>query len=262
MYRKLISVLTLNLRIESYLDGIHAFSHRKEGLIRCLLSQQADTMGFQEMTEPMMASFAAGMTGYRLIGERNKNTGKAEYNAIAYREDTLCLLRTGTFWLSKTPEVPGSRFLLQSPDPRTCTWAEFQHLPSGRKFRYFNTHLDHLSPIARAQGLRVLFDKMSAFQAENPLPFFLGGDFNFTPQSKLYKLCCDKRIGAQTMTDLSEPLPTTFHWFGKLKRPFKLDYMFTNVHTKDEVFTTQTLRYNDEGGYLSDHDAVRMDWAL
>lgn len=258
----MISILTLNLRIEAILDGIHTFTRRKPGLLRCLTDERPDVLGFQEMTERMLAAFQEGLPTYGLIGEANKPHGKREYNTIAYRLDTLTLLKTETFWLSPTPDVPGSRFLIQSPDARTCTWAEFRHNATGVRFRYFNTHLDHLSPSARAKGLLVIFEHIATLQQQEKLPIFLGGDFNFTPRSPLYGLLREYRIGDQPLVDLSRLLPTTFHWFGKLKRPFKLDYVFTDADTASGLFEVRVLRYNDEGSYLSDHDAVRMDWDI
>lgn len=256
----MIQLLTLNLRLEMLLDGINAFSRRKEGLIRCLLSERADVMGFQEMTEGMRTAFRQGLHGYACTGERSREAGKCEYNAIFYREDMLRLEQTGTFWLSATPEKAGSRFLLQSPDARTCTWAMFTHRGSGMRFRYFNTHLDHLSPIARAQGLLVILGRMGTMQREERLPLFFGGDLNFTPRSASYLLCTTHDIGGQQLVDLSCGLQTTFHWFGKLARPLKLDYMFCDSDTAACPFDVRVLRHNDQGGFLSDHDAVAAQW--
>lgn len=260
----MISILSLNLRLQVSIDGRNAFSHRKEGLLRCMAAEKTDIMGFQEVSAAMRDCVAGGLPDYAFIGKSNREWGKKEYNPIAYRKDTLELTETGTFWLSSTPDLPGSRFWLQSPNPRTCTWGEFCHKGSGIRFRYFNTHLDHLSHHARAKGLLVLFDRIADMQSREKLPIFLGGDFNFTPHSTLYALCHSYGIGQDDtrLVDLSAHLPTSFHWFGKLKRPFKLDYVFADSDTASEQFSVQVLRYNDEGGFLSDHDAVCMRWLL
>lgn len=259
----MISILTLNLRIESWLDGINTFPKRKEGVLRFLTKANPDAMGFQEMTRGMLDAFEEGLSGYKLIATENKKRGKREYTAIAYRKETLSLLASGTFWLSPKPGLMGSRFLVQSPDPRTCTWAEFLHMPSGRRFRYYNTHLDHLSPIARARGLSVIFDHMAQKQAEEVLPLFLGGDFNFTPSNPLYALCLKRYLGGLPLVDLSGAIGSTFHWFGKLKRPFKLDYLFTDLKTAQAGgFFVHAHRVDDEGRFLSDHDAIQLNWSF
>lgn len=258
----MITILTLNLRLEAFLDGVNRFSNRKEGLFRFFAQEAPDVMGFQEMTDGMLAAFEEGLSAYGFLGRRNRAKGVGEYTTIAYRKETLAPEATGTFWLSPTPEVVGSRYAVQSPDPRTCTWATFTHRPSGRRFRYFNTHLDHLSPYARARGLALLLDRIVQMQAEERLPVFLGGDFNFTPGSALYAMCRTRCGGADTLVDLSAGLASTFHWFGKLKMPVKLDYVFTDEQTAREMIDVRVLRYDDAGGYLSDHDAVRLRWNL
>lgn len=258
----MIRILTLNLRLQMAMDGIHSFSNRKDGLVRCLETEKPDVMGFQEMTPEMLLAMREGLPAYSFVGERNRASGKTEYTAIGYRKETLVLEKVETFWLSHTPGVQGSRFPLQSPDPRTCTWAVFRHVHTGIRFRYFNTHLDHLSPPARAKGLRIIFQRMAEIQAGERLPFFFGGDFNFTPTSVLYKACLLQRMGGEPLVDLTRGLPTTFHWFGKLRRPFKLDYVFCGADTAQSMMDVRILRYNDDGGFLSDHDAVAMVWSV
>lgn len=149
---------------------------------------------------------------------------------------------------------------MQSPDPRVCTWAEFTHKESGARFRYFNTHLDHLSPIARGKGARVIFEHMAACQAREKLPLFWGGDFNFTPRAALYAECLRQTVAEGRLVDLTGAIPTTFHWFGALKRPLKLDYVFADEATAGDALSVRLVPTDAAGGFVSDHHAIRLDW--
>lgn len=256
----MIAMLSFNVRIQSRWDGANAFVHRREAIIRSLLAERPDVIGFQEMMPEMLEYFVKHLAGYAFVGQCGKSGKKGEYTAIAYRTQTLALEEGRTFWLSPTPWRRGSRFLLQSPDARTCTRATFRHVETGTRFRYFNTHLDHLSPFARARGIRVILRAMADCQRGERLPLFWGGDFNFTPKGALYARCLEQRVVDQPLVDLTKGLDTTFHWFGSLKRPVKLDYILTDGRTARDHFALRVLKTDGDGRYLSDHDLLRLDW--
>lgn len=257
----MISMVTLNLRAQMAIDRQNAFFNRRHALIPCLCGYGADLMAFQEMTDRMRACMAARLDGWAFVGERTtERGGRGDANVIAYRESTLALEETGTFWLSYTPNLPGSRFLLQAPSSRTCTWATFRHRQSGVRFRYFNTHLDHLSAPARAKGMAVVLRRMDQAQRKEKLPMFLGGDFNFTPSSAVYAMLGTIPVGGAPLVDLSGDIGGSFHWFGRLKRPWKLDYLLADAETAAGCVPAESYRYDDAGGFLSDHDALYLRW--
>lgn len=259
----MISMLSFNVRIQSRWDGANAFVHRRDAIVRTLHTERPDVVGFQEMMPEMLDYFKENLQGYAFIGQcgkSGKKGEKGEYTAIAYRTDTLALEESETFWLSPTPWRKGSRFLLQSLDARTCTRGTFRHRETGTRFRYFNTHLDHLSPPARSRGIRVILKAMAACQLRERLPLFWGGDFNFTPKGALYAYCLQQIVAGQPLVDLTDTIEATFNWFGALKRPIKLDYILTDRHTSRDHFALRVLQTDGDGRYLSDHNALRIDW--
>ncbi len=256
----MISIVTLNVRIQSFFDGPNQFVRRKDRMIQRLLDESPDVIGFQEVLGGMLVAIRAGMPGYGFVGLPSKRNGLGEYTAIAYRLDALELVDSGIFWLSQRPDKAGSRFFLQSLDPRSCTWAEFKEPSSGVRFRYFNTHLDHLSPLARVRGVRVIFEHMAHFQRRERLPLFWGGDFNFTPFANLYSDCLRQVIEEERLLDVTEAIPTTFHWFGAMKRPMKLDYIFVDEQTAREAVDVRLLRTDEASGCISDHHGIRLNW--
>lgn len=105
-------------------------------------------------------------------------------SAIFYDSTALKLQYGGTFWLSTTPDVPNTK-VYSSALVRTCTWAKFFLIPSPSpspsedpvEFYLFNTHLDHVSEIARQQQARVITEQISRI-VRTPALTFITGDFN------------------------------------------------------------------------------------
>ena len=99
-----------------------------------------------------------------------------ESMTIYYRKARFECLATDTFWLSETPHVPGSKSW-DSACERNCTWGLFRDKRTGRKFRYYNTHLDHISNEARVMGMRVILTEMRRISQGETV--FLTGDMKY-----------------------------------------------------------------------------------
>ena len=81
-----------------------------------------------------------------------------------------------TFQLSETPEIWGSSSW-GSAYPRTCVWAQLKDRRDGGEFRFYNTHLDHVSELARKKGMELILGRISADVTAGTTAF-LTGDFN------------------------------------------------------------------------------------
>ena len=110
-----------------------------------------------------------------MIGEGRDNDGKGEASCIFYRKDRFECLATDTFWLSETPRVPASKSW-NTACTRVCTWGLFKDRFTGKTFRYFNTHLDHISSQARVEGMKMILHEMG--QIAQGETVFLTGDLN------------------------------------------------------------------------------------
>ena len=70
---------------------------------------QCDVIGLQEALRFQIDAIREALPVYAEIGVgREDGKTKGEYSGILYRTDRLLLAEAGTFWLSDTPEVPGS----------------------------------------------------------------------------------------------------------------------------------------------------------
>jgi len=80
---------------------------------------------------------------------RDDGKTKGEYSAILYRRERFEVEQGGTFWLSDTPEVPGS-ITWGNACTRICTWARFVERKTGRD----NANVEN--PVPMVDTFRVL----------------------------------------------------------------------------------------------------------
>ncbi|HML47743.1 MAG TPA: endonuclease/exonuclease/phosphatase family protein, partial [Clostridia bacterium] len=112
---------------------------------------------------------------------------------------------------------------------------------------------DHRSSQARMQGLEALHARVRADQAVKPLPLFVTGDFNLTPDEETYGKIAP-------LEDLTSAVPGTYHNFGALKCPKKIDYILRDPATTPGTFACEAWHAGADGRCLSDHDAVALTW--
>lgn len=250
-----LNVFTYNLRIDVQGDGKNSFQNRRDFILARFPSYGAALVGFQETAPHMRQWLIENLAGYQVCGLGREADLQGESNPIAYRADLFELVAVDMFWLSDTPWKPGSRFATDQSDcPRICTVAALRHRESGHLLRCYNTHLDHLGPIAQAQGISLVLARMAEDYARWPMPVILMGDFNAFPHSPVYKSAQGFAGCGAPLVDVTAGLGGTFHDFGRLAQPQKIDYIFTNLPCNP----AQSLLAQDEaeGVYLSDHYPV------
>ncbi len=245
-------VITFNVRLNTSYDGPNAFPYRKERVLAFFDEMKPDLIGFQELTGPMMLELSERMPEYAFIGCGREKDLSGERNDIAYRKDRFLFEESGTFWLSSTPDAPGSRFEKQSWCPRICTFGLFHLLDENFRFWYYNTHLDHEFDEARQLGLSLVLEHAADTRKKDNLPQMLTGDFNFTPGESAYALL-------NTWADKTPRIQPTYHGYGQADPPVKIDYVFTKGAPNGE-WLAHSVRFGADGGYLSDHDAIVVDY--
>ncbi|CAF1658197.1 unnamed protein product, partial [Adineta ricciae] len=123
---------------------------------------------------------------YRHYGVgRDDGKTKGEYSAIFYRADRFDLLKSGTFWLSETPTVVGSKGW-DTSITRICSWTQVRDKRTQQTFYHFNTHYDHRGTNARLQSSHLILNQIKTI-AGATAPVILTGDLNATPNSDPYR---------------------------------------------------------------------------
>ncbi len=242
-----IKVFSFNLRIISENDGINIFYNRKEGIIEAITAHAPHLIGFQEANDCMRDFLRDNLNDYTLIGCGRNSDYRGEGTPLAFRNDKFQLIRSESFWLSPTPNTPGSRFEDQSSCPRIATAAFLKPHGKGEPFWLINTHLDHKSSSARVLGATMLCEYIE----EKGGRFVLMGDLNAVPDSDEIKLLAGK------YTNATESIGGTFHAFGTISTDSarQIDYIFTDL-TTDSRESFALRQEPKDGIYLSDHHPV------
>jgi endonuclease/exonuclease/phosphatase family metal-dependent hydrolase len=178
--------MSFNIRYNNPNDGVNAWPNRKDWVAGLIRFHGADVVGVQEALAPMLADLDTRLPGFARVGVgRADGREKGEFSAILYRTDRLALLDSGTFWLSPTPEVAGSKGW-DAAIERVATWARFRDRRTGCSHLQLNTHFDHMGEQARQESARLIRRRLSALAAG--LPVVMTGDLNADPTSAPYRI--------------------------------------------------------------------------
>ena len=181
-----LRVMSFNLRLDTPADGENAWPHRRDWVAGLIRFHAPDAIGVQEALAHMLTDLDARLPGFDRVGVgRADGRDGGEFSAILYRADRLDLLDSGTFWLSPTPELPGSRGW-DAAIERVATWARFRDRRTGCRLLHLNTHFDHIGEQARQESARLIRRRLDSLAGE--LPVVVTGDLNAEPQSAPYRI--------------------------------------------------------------------------
>lgn len=248
-----MKLVTFNIRCDYNQDGANSFSYRKKLILEKIKKEAPDILCFQEVLPHVAGWLKESLSDYYVIGCGRDENLENEQTSIAYKKSLYNLLKMDLFWLSETPDVPGSRYENQSDCPRICTVALFQNMNTKEVFRIYNTHLDHIGSEARKSGLGQILTRMEGESTFVPAPAILTGDFNALPASEEMRLLLDY----PDLVDLTSDITGTYHDFGRLDEPEKIDYIIAGKSIK--CSRTGLWKDSRDGVYLSDHYPVSAE---
>jgi len=254
--RDRIKVMTLNVRMDTPYDSINAWPNRAEMVCDFLKDEKPDLLGMQEVLLHQYEALDSALEDYMSIGVgRNDGAKSGEMNPIFFRKERFDLVRTITFWLSETPDIPGSQ-AWGANLPRIVTWAELVDRNSSEHLFFFNTHFAHDSDSARVMSSKMLLNKVDTIASG--FPFIITGDFNMLPTSKGYEILTGPAESVPLLQDsyeISEKRPYgpeyTFNSFSDMGGSGRIDYIF--VKEGMEVLDHRTTIKKERGIYISDH---------
>jgi endonuclease/exonuclease/phosphatase family metal-dependent hydrolase len=251
-----IKVMSWNIRLDTENDGPSQWKYRKDALCNVVTLQSPDVLGVQEALHNQMKDMRKQLKGYRSLGVARDDGKKAgEYSAIFYNRKRVKAIRSGTYWLSETPDIPGSRGW-DAACNRVVTWAEFREKSSGKHFVMFNTHFDHMGDTARVESAILIISKAGSIAGK--LPVILTGDLNVTDKHRAYRILTypenevvlsDTRVRAEA--EIKGP-DFTFVGFDPEFVPTQLiDYIFATWDFN--VISNHILDFRQNLPYFSDH---------
>jgi endonuclease/exonuclease/phosphatase family metal-dependent hydrolase len=253
-----LRVMTFNIRYDTPNDGPNAWPHRRDWVASLVRFHEADALGVQEALVHMLRELDTRLPGFARVGVgRADGREGGEFSAIFYRTDRLELLDTGTFWLSPTPEVPGSKGW-DTAIERVATWARFRDRATGCELVHLNTHFDHIGEEARQESARLIRRRLAALA--NGLPVVVTGDLNADPASAPYRILTRDTITAAiaplrdafTVSRIGHYGPTsTWTAFRAIEPGRRIDYVL--VSDDVTVLSHGILPDSWDGRFPSDH---------
>jgi endonuclease/exonuclease/phosphatase family metal-dependent hydrolase len=261
--RDSLRVMTFNIRFDNPGDGVNRWEARRP-LVKDLISRlRPDLIGTQEGLQHQVTAIADDHPEFSWYGiGRDDGAAKGEYAAVYIRQSRFDVIGKGNFWLSETPESPGS-IGWDAACPRLVTWVKLHDKQADKILFFFNTHFDHIGKTARRESVGMLLSKIKEIAPD--MPQIVCGDFNLTPDTDLYKrLTAQDSAGAAVLFDtrtVSQHNPEgpawSFHGFGKAADRPLLDYIFVN--DRFNVTRHLTVDSQQSGLYPSDHLPVIAD---
>ena len=258
-----IRLTTYNIWYDNPGNQGNAWSDRVDGVLETLDELEPGVLCVQEALHHQLEDIqSAGFSSFGVGRDDGLDAG--EFTAILYRPELFNLLDGGTFWLSETPDSPGS-LGWDAVLPRIATWVKLEDRKSGKAFFVVNTHLSHVGETARLESVKLILAKAGKISGNAPL--IICGDFNFKPGSEPYAYLT-RENEAFTFYDSralspSHPDDPGFSFAGA-------DFMGTPGNIIDHIFTSggidvSTSRiFNNckKGRCPSDHLPVVLEFSL
>lgn len=260
------TVMSFNIRYGGADDGPNSWPFRRDLVFAAIVLHQPDIFGVQECLKFQGEELSEAFADYRMTGV-GRDDGKmvGEMCAIFFNRDRYELLDQGTFWLSETPEVVGSKGW-DAALPRIASWVCLLDGGGASDTLYvFNAHFDHIGALAREKSAELLRIRLASIAAGHPV--ILMGDFNdpASPSSPSYRTLVAE--GGQAGLTLQDSWfwasreqrmqgEDTFHGFSGQPTRGRIDWILATGHWQGVDAGIE--RYQENGRYPSDHYPV---WA-
>jgi endonuclease/exonuclease/phosphatase family metal-dependent hydrolase len=235
---------------------------RRERVVRVIRENLPDVLGVQESRHLQIEDLQRALPEFDFYGiGRDDGKTEGEYSGIFYLKDRFRKLDAGSFWLSATPEKPGTTFYTaRDAVPRIASWVRLADSKSGREIFVLNMHWDHISVPAREQSARLVRTRL--VDLAEGLPAIVMGDLNAPEESK----AVTEFVGTQGAA--GRPLLDSFRaihpqrtreestfsaWSGRTAGS-RIDFI---LHTGEFTPTAAAIvRTNYDGHWPSDHYPV------
>lgn len=255
---------TFNIRLQN--DGDekagYGWSVRRDRVADYISRNHIDIIGLQEVLHSQLKDLLNRLPDYDYVGVgRTDGATKGEYSPVFFLKEKFDVLEKGNFWLSETPDVPGS-VGWDAALERIASYAKLRDKASGKIFMAVNTHFDHVGVTARRESAKLIMKKIQEIVGEQPA--VVTGDFNVTEDDEAYEtmtsaqtlngkpLKC-KFLDAYHMTPNHTGTAYTFHNFCRIP-PLECEKI-------DFIFITPTIRVKhshievpNPKAMLSDHN--------
>ncbi|MEI6456268.1 MAG: endonuclease/exonuclease/phosphatase family protein [bacterium] len=262
-----LKVMTFNIRYNNPNDGPFAWQVRMPMVINVIQQENPDILCCQEVLYDQVNDLQHVLPGYQWTGVgRDDGNRSGEFVPIFYNMDRFNMKAKGTFWLSETPNSPGTKSW-DAACNRIVTWVKIKDMRFKKNIFIFNTHFDHQSKLARSESASLLLSAIRQIAGDDWV--IVCGDFNDTEGSEMYNILTG---GAMNLTLINttrisrqEPSGPDYTFIGFPFKPEKgntIDFIFTRNNKSATVLEHRVITYNVDGRYPSDHLPVIVNFEL
>ncbi|WP_254272058.1 endonuclease/exonuclease/phosphatase family protein [Haloarcula marina] len=255
-------VMSFNVRYDAPEDGLDNWSHRRRLVASTIRYHGPDIVGTQEAQAHQILELETVLPSYDWVGDpRDTVEAGGEHTAIGYRTSRFDCEATETFWLSETPDEPGS-VGWDAAYPRVATSARLRDRDSGEVVVVVNTHLDHKGARARREGIDLILSYID--DTVDGEPVVLNGDFNCVVGDPAHERADGHALpDGRELRDTRDLSPfqhgptTTRTDFHDLIPDMGIDHVFVGSDTVVDGWAAVADR--DDEHYASDHLPVVVD---
>ena len=260
-----LKVMSFNIRYGAAKDGENHWEKRKNLVAETIRVFDPDLLGLQECLDFQGQFLREQLPGYAFHGVGREDGGeKGEFVPLMYKTARFEVVDSGHYWLSETPEVPGSKSW-DSSLPRMVSWVRLKDKkdPESEPFVFANAHFDHRGQVARKESARLMWRQHVSGRPGEAV--VLTGDFNAGEGTEPYEALVN---GAGQRKEDEVPLLDTYRvihpersegeatftkWNGN-RTGNRIDWV---LHSKAFTTLRAEINYtNQQGQYPSDHYPV------
>jgi endonuclease/exonuclease/phosphatase family metal-dependent hydrolase len=232
---------------------------RRERAVRVIREINPDLLGVQEAREGQVEDFERALPEYEFYGiGRDDGKTAGEFSGIFYRRARFTRKDAGSFWLSDTPEKPGTTFSYNKL-PRIASWVLLADIQTKREFVLLNMHWDHQDEQAREKTAALVRQRLAATAQGRPI--IVVGDLNSFEDTKAFATLIGADAAGDKLGDSfreihpeRSPEEASFDdWKGTLKGS-RIDFILHSAEFKPTA--AEIVRKSYDGLWPSDHYPV------
>lgn len=255
-----VRAMSFNIRLGVAKDGDNHWEKRKETVVQTITEFAPDFVGTQETYGFQAKYIGDNLPQYTYVGRPRQRDGKGEHCGIFFLTERFDKLIEGHFWLSETPDEPGSKSW-DSSLPRMATWLKLWDRSNKTSFYVINTHFDHRGAKAREESATQIRKFVGGLPLESTV--IVTGDFNAAVDSAPYRALFGETstagksplLDSYALTHLENNEPSgTFNGFKGTADGARIDWVAVSRDVSIESANIDRISF--DGRYPSDHFPV------
>ncbi|GEM_PF-83259 len=262
-----LRLASFNLRYKTSLDEpLNAWADRKYKIEQIVKKYDLDIIGAQEPYIGQINDLLILLPEYDYLGlSRNGDMATNQnFTPIFYKKARFEVMNHGQFWLSETPNIPGS-IGWDAQSARICTWALFKEKATGKQFYFYNTHFDHIGSTARLESAQLMINYISP-RVTAGYPVILTGDFNSNNNTVPYINMATSGVLKDSydlaLSKINNERGTHNGFDINYTATSHIDHIFITTSDKYRVLSWQNIIETVDGKFASDHNPLMIELNL